>query len=193
MNRDEILSTIRSHRGEERQQIELNFEPIQFENKIEAFQNALQLVGGLSAFTDGEAESERWVKKHFGDSKNLVHNFKNSKLPLIKRFETEHDADCLDVLVTSGDFAVAENGAIWVSGSELCHRSMLFLTQHLILRVKASQFISNMHEAYGRISLKEGVWGGFISGPSKTADIEQSLVIGAHGACSLNVLIEKDG
>lgn len=46
-----------------------------------------------------------------------------------------------------------------------------------------------MHQAYDCIGNQEYGFGTFISGPSKTADIEESLVIGTHGARGLMVFI----
>jgi L-lactate dehydrogenase complex protein LldG len=43
-----------------------------------------------------------------------------------------------------------------------------------------ADIVPTMHEAYRQINIAEEGWGAFIAGPSKTADIEQSLVIGAH-------------
>ena len=48
-----------------------------------------------------------------------------------------------------------------------------------------------MHAAYQQLNGQNFDYGLFLSGPSKTADIEQSLVIGAQGAMSLTVILYK--
>lgn len=100
-----------------------------------------------------------------------------------------HDLEDLDFAILPGDFAVAENGAIWITDQGLPHRVVYFITQHLVLVVRQSQILDNMHQAYDRLAFSNPGFGVFISGPSKTADIEQSLVIGAHGARSLTVYV----
>ena len=91
-----------------------------------------------------------------------------------------------------GEFAVAENGAVWLTDARLKHRATLFITQHLALVVPRNEIVNNMHEAYQRLQFSGRGYGLFLSGPSKTADIEQSLVIGAHGARSLTVFLLGD-
>lgn len=100
-----------------------------------------------------------------------------------------HDLEKVDFAVLKGHFCVAENGAIWVTDDTVRHRVLYFITQHLAIVVPASRIVNNMHEAYEQIQVGEHRFAGFISGPSKTADIEQSLVIGAHGARSLIVYL----
>lgn len=100
-----------------------------------------------------------------------------------------HELESIDLAVLPGELAVAENAAVWFSGVRLHHRVLPFITQHLILIVPAGNVLNNMHEAYERLQFQETGFGVFISGPSKTADIEQSLVIGAHGPRSLVVVL----
>jgi L-lactate dehydrogenase complex protein LldG len=95
----------------------------------------------------------------------------------------------LDLAIFPGHFAVAENGAVWVTDASIRHRAALFIAQHLLLVVPQSECVDNMHQAYERLAFGERGYGLFISGPSKTADIEQSLVIGAHGPRSLTVVV----
>ena len=101
-----------------------------------------------------------------------------------------HELADLDVAAIPGEVGVAENGAVWVKGESLGrHRAAFVIPEHLVLVVNAADVVNDMQEAYGRITLPRPGYGLFISGPSKTADIEQSLVIGAHGARSCVVFV----
>lgn len=103
-----------------------------------------------------------------------------------------HDLAHINLAIIEGQWAVAENGAIWVDERHLPHRALPMITQYLAIVIRKSAIVSNMHEAYKRIRVDETGFGTFIAGPSKTADIEQSLVIGAHGARSLVVYVLND-
>ncbi|MDR2498960.1 MAG: LUD domain-containing protein [Tannerellaceae bacterium] len=88
-----------------------------------------------------------------------------------------------------GRLGVAENGAIWLEDDDMPHRIIPFIAEHLILIIKTENIVVNMHEAYNKLAERDFGFGVFICGPSKTADIEQSLVYGAHGAKQLTVVL----
>jgi len=97
--------------------------------------------------------------------------------------------EAVEVAYISGTLGVAENGAIWLEESKMVNRLLPFICQHLVIVLEAANIVANMHEAYKQITIDKEGYGVFLAGPSKTADIEQSLVIGAHGAKSLRVYI----
>lgn len=95
-----------------------------------------------------------------------------------------------DLAIVEGIIGVAENGALWITEKELGGiRVLPFITQHLVMIISEKSLVGTMHEAYKIIGSPSADFGVFIAGPSKTADIEQSLVIGAQGARSLLVII----
>ena len=94
-----------------------------------------------------------------------------------------------DVFVCEAVLGVAENGAVWLPLSRLRHRSALFLATNVIVVLDQARIVGNLHDAYAAIDVAADGFGVFVSGPSKTADIEQALVIGAHGAKSLTILL----
>ncbi|MFD3407361.1 LUD domain-containing protein [Aquirufa sp. HETE-83D] len=95
----------------------------------------------------------------------------------------------VEVLEIDGEFGVAENGAIWLTEEAFPHRVAPFICQHLVIHVK--KIVPHMHAAYEELGNMNSGFGLFLAGPSKTADIEQSLVIGAHGARSLTVVLNS--
>lgn len=96
-----------------------------------------------------------------------------------------HQLAELDLAILPASLGVAENAAVWIPGSSLGpQRAIFVIAQHVVLVLRQSELVCNMHQAYERVPMERPGFGLFLSGPSKTADIEQSLVIGAQGARS---------
>jgi len=155
---------------------------ITYENKFEQFSKMIQTVGGDAISTNEEKLDEK-ILSLYDDEKIIVSNVIESKLGnFVANDENDpHNLKHIDLAIVKGEFAVAENGAVWIKNNDNRHRSLYFIAQNIIIVVKKSDILNNMHEAYEKISFDDKGYGVFVSGPSKTADIEQSLVIGAHG------------
>lgn len=94
-----------------------------------------------------------------------------------------------DAVTLAGGPAVAESGAVWWVPRSEDERRAAFLTERVWLVVARDQLVDDLHAAYRRIDPAAAHYGCFMAGPSKTADIEQALVIGAHGPRALRVLL----
>ena len=93
-----------------------------------------------------------------------------------------------DVAIVRGAFGVAENGAVWIPRT-FRHKALLFIPEAMVILLDRTQIVCTMHEAYSREDFDTYDFGSFIAGPSKTADIEQALVIGAHGPRDVSVIL----
>lgn len=166
------------------------------DQNVETFMRSLKSIGGTPLRASSPDFIENDIIKNHGDDKRIV---TSSPLHLVtptlkwtvldRSRESIDSMEQIEVTIIEGQLGVAENGAIWVDESSMGHRVLPFICQHLVIILREQSIVSNMHEAYGLIDVSKPGFGAFIAGPSKTADIEQSLVIGAHGARSLTVYI----
>ena len=158
---------------------------------VEQFKKVLLQVGGQAIEID-EKDVVADIKEQFGQMKFIACNDKSFDFATVNSDEMTDPQEfrALDLVVLRCGFGIAENAAVWVSSSSLIQRVLPFIAEHSVFIVPKKELVGNMHEAYERINLLDSNgFGVFISGPSKTADIEQSLVIGAHGSKSLVVYL----
>jgi L-lactate dehydrogenase complex protein LldG len=193
-SREKILSQIKTNQPDYQElNVQFKFESV-YENLYEKFAEILSFVGGKAMEVDSYEEIKADIKAHYHDVTNIATTI--DELSELADFSLNvsdpHDLEMLNLVIIKGDFAVAENAAIWVSEKQLPHRALPMITQYLAIVIHKSDIITNMHRAYERVKVNETGFGTFISGPSKTADIEQSLVIGAHGARGLMVYVMVD-
>lgn len=153
-----------------------------FDDKFTKFSTMLESVGGKALVIKKDA-LDATIKEIYPDEKNISTNVDICSLGNFdaNNENDPHNLKDVDLAIVRGEFAVTENGAVWLKNNENRHRSLYFIAQNIVLVVDKSSLLNNMHEAYELISFEKSTFGVFVSGPSKTADIEQALVIGAHG------------
>ncbi|MEL0456517.1 LUD domain-containing protein [Flavobacteriaceae bacterium SZ-1-7] len=162
-------------------------------NLVQEFTKKVEVVGGNVREIKSNIDAISQVKTLFPDVKvnfSTLENTKDFNTLDLSSIKSPQDLEDLDILILESDLAVAENGAVWVADSQLPFRVLPFITKHLVLVVSKKHIVPYMHQAYLKLNNAPTDFGVFISGPSKTADIEQSLVIGAHGALSLTVFLK---
>jgi L-lactate dehydrogenase complex protein LldG len=104
-----------------------------------------------------------------------------------------HELASLDLAVFESSLGVAESGAVWLATSDRIARGALFLAERVIVVVAERDLVRDLHGAYARLDVRAHPFGVFVAGPSKTADIEQALVIGAHWPKALTVMLVGEG
>lgn len=184
-SREKILASITSNKPS---LVTLPNVPIfEGDGSIERFKTVLESIGGTTVELASKADCQTAIEKYYSDLKNVASNIVKANVA-VNLDTTKEILEQVDLAVIQGEIGVAENGTIWVPESNMLNRALPFITQHLVLVLDKKNIVANMQQAYAKLE-GLGSYGVFIAGPSKTADIEQSLVIGAHGARSMMILI----
>jgi L-lactate dehydrogenase complex protein LldG len=157
-------------------------EMIQYEDLVSQFKIILESIGGSCLEIKDKEELDTVLQELMRDKQAIV-NALNPSQTLVRQLQTDslESLAGIDMAIINGSFAVAESGAVWVSEEQMILRILPFIAEQLVIVVERKNIVSNMGQAYLQIDFSEIGFGAFIAGPSKTADIEQSLVIGAHG------------
>jgi L-lactate dehydrogenase complex protein LldG len=161
------------------------------ENVVDVFKKTLEGIGGTVYTGTGLHQVMQKVIEIHGNEKRIINQVRLSdgNDPEEIKSESSISLEKVEVAIIEGQLGVAENGAIWVPEHAMGQRALPFICQHLVIVLSIKNIVPTMHQAYGSINISSNGFGVFIAGPSKTADIEQSLVIGAHGARSLLVFL----
>ena len=189
-SRESILETIRANKPEAKPFNDFTFPSERIPDLAVQYKIALQKNGGKFFSLNSASLVNDLIRENFPQAKQIcsvVEGVKSTRIISSQDYPLAlHD---IDLAIVEGVIGVAENAAIWLPEDKLIIRALPFITQHLIIVLRRQDLVENMHDAYARINLNNNAYGVFIAGPSKTADIEQSLVIGAHGARSLIVAL----
>ena len=160
---------------------------------VQKYMDVFKTIGGSSFLVDDLTTVKLSIAENFDTTRRIVSTLPelSDRFELISTSADPHSYSDVELAIIRAHFSVAENGAVWLTEDLMGQRIIPYICQHLAVIVTAESIVPTLHEAYEQIGAGNYGFGGFIGGPSKTADIEQALVLGAHGPLSMTVFILK--
>ena len=161
-----------------------------YEDSLKQFISMSETVGGKVVQAKPDDDLNALIRSLYPEAKVISSNL--PEITIANRnpdlVVEANDLNGTDVGVVKGMFGVAENGCIWIPQT-MKEKAVCFISEYLVILLDKSQIVNNMHEAYARREFNDYGYGCFISGPSKTADIAQALVMGAQAARGVTVVL----
>ena len=190
-SKEDILKRYRANVREKYDMPDLSdIAAITYPDPLLQFMNMTKSVGGNAIEVEKGRDVNELIKELYPDAKEIASNL--PEITIATRNPDEvgraRDLNGTDVGVVRGVFGVAENACVWIP-LQMKEKAVCFISENLVILLDKKQIVNNMHEAYRRIEFNDYGYGTFISGPSKTADIAQVLVMGAQAARSATVLL----
>ena len=189
--KEEILKRYRANVREQFDMPDLSdIAAITYPNPLEQFIKMTESVGGHVVEVKADQDINTLIRELYPDAREIASNLPEVTIAT-RNPDSADSAQSLngtDVGVIHGSFGVAENACVWIPQT-MKEKAVCFISENLVILLPKSEIVNNMHEAYRRIAFNDYGYGTFISGPSKTADIAQVLVMGAQAARSATVLL----
>ncbi len=194
--RENILARLRKNTHESYEKPNLdNLYPITYPDPVAEFIQKTTTVAGARLIELQEDEPlNDAIRKAYPDAKIVASNLAGVEAQLNPDTVAEaQELMKVDVGVVEGRIGVAENACVWIPQT-MKEKAVCFASEQLVVVLRREGIVNNMHEAYQRIAassdyFQQYKFGTFISGPSKTADIESALVYGAQAARGLTVIL----
>ena len=207
-SKDNILGKLRRNTRETYDMPDLSFKKLTFADPVAEYIKQTTTTAGAKLIEAKEGDDlSELIRQAYPDAKVVSTNVSDITAEGLSKaygrpvelrspdtVETAQQLDGTDVGVLQGGVACAENACVWIPQT-MKERAVCFISEYLVILVSRSNIVSNMHQAYKWLEDIQGSaqgdvpYGTFISGPSKTADIEQSLVYGAQAACGVTVIL----
>ena len=190
-SRDKILATVKQNQPKANKLPEIINYDQHYEDTVKKYIEVLRFIGGETHIVENYEQILGIIKGSFGQSKRIISTCKEflGIAEIDPTVTDPHELANVDLFITTSTLAVAENGAVWVKDEQLPSRVLPFIAQQLAVIIKKENVVATMHDAYDVIADTNYGYAAFIAGPSKTADIAQSLVLGAHGPKTMTVFI----
>ena len=169
---------------------QIQIKGVEYADKISHFMEMSKGVGGQAILLERDKDVNDVIRELYPDARKVCSNvpFISIATTSPDQFDDPHQMREIDLGIIEGEIGVAENGCVWVP-QNVRQKVVYFVSEYLVILLDRKKIVNNMHEAYRDLKFSEKGFGVFISGPSKTADIEQSLVVGAHGAKGVTVIL----
>lgn len=192
-SREDILQSIRraTHVKYEKPDLKpLEQNAMTYPSKVEQFYAIMKQVGGEAILLKEGDDLNEVIRKAYPYATRIASNLKEITCATFNPDDIDDPAELngTDLAIIDGKVGVAENGAVWIE-QDVKQRAIYFIAEKLVILLDRNKIVNNMHEAYKLVDTGKYGFGVFISGPSKTADIEQALVMGAHGARDVMVIL----
>ena len=190
-SKDEIFARIKAHGIDRVERPEMTVTPLVYSDPLVQFEKILKAVGANYVLLDKGQDVNEVIRKAYPDAKSIASNLPEITCATVNpdMLDDPRELNGTDVGVVRGEFGVLENGMVWIK-RQTRYKALLFIAEALVVILDRTRLVNNMHEAYTQPDFDDYEYGSFIAGPSKTADIEQALVIGAHGARGVTVILE---
>ena len=192
-NKEEILKRYRANVKEQFDMPDLSdIKATTYTDPLAQFIKMTENVGGQVIEVDAGRDINMLIQELFPVAKEIASNLPEITIATKNpdSVACASDLNGTDVGIIRGQFGVAENACVWIPQT-MKEKAVCFISEHLVILLPKSEIVNNMHEAYKRIQFDATYdgYGTFISGPSKTADIAQVLVMGAQAARSATILL----